>query len=170
MKTFKKVISLGKIDYNGTGRKINTVEIEVEIKEKNIRNNTVDLQPIDTYNVLSMSAHVWDSKKTDYISCGQILDELVEYFPKNEFLIRLVEIWKVWHSNDLNEGTTVQINFIETLKKSGWEYNYIDACNKLQMAGIYRIDGYKYGHSWLVNPLPVEIIEEIKYLVDMLSK
>lgn len=80
------------MDYNGTGRKINQVTVEIEIKE---RTNRIDqnLNPIERCNVFTMSGNVWNSKHTDIITGGQMCDELPKLFPHNKSLKRLVEIW-----------------------------------------------------------------------------
>jgi len=102
----KTTISLGKIDYNNTGRKINEVTIDIEIKicegecKKDISGNPV----IGTYSVLSICGDIWNNRKTDICCGGQIGDEIEEIFKTNNNVQRLVKIWKRWHLNDVRNG------------------------------------------------------------------
>jgi hypothetical protein len=87
MKTIvSKTISLGKVDYNGTGRKINECSVEFELKCDK-----------DNRMIFTASGSVWNLKHTDIICGGQVLDELIKYFPNNKKLKEIVDVWSVWH-------------------------------------------------------------------------
>jgi len=73
-------------------------------------------------------------------------------------------VWERWHLNDLRAGTPIQETFIRIAIEDGWKYEYKEACAKLKDAGIYEIDGYKYGHSWLTEEVPQDVIDFLKGL------
>lgn len=160
---FKREITLGKIDYNGTGRKVNEATIEIEIRNKE---NAIDWDTLEeVHNVpeVSMSARVWNSKKSDILSGGQMLEELVKYVPVSEKrtkVKRLVEIWKQYHLNDLQAGTVRQTEALEKAGISG----YNESVAHLKLIDLYDDNGYKYGHGWLYQPVPGNILTEIKEL------
>ena len=96
----QKTFDLGKIDYNDTGRKINRVEIDVKLSDGR----------------LSISGNVWNMHETDSISCGQNLDGLKPYFKYNKLFNKLWLLWKEYHLNDLQAGTTLQMAHINRVK------------------------------------------------------
>lgn len=147
----KTKIELPKIDYNNTGRKTNNVTIDVELKQ------TPDGK------VFSMSAGVWNSKRTDYICCGQMCDELPELYPNNKLVKRLVEIWAKYHLNDLNAGTERQEQALYNAGKD--KADYAEQCEYLKTIRLYYDGEYKYGSAWLFRPIPEQIIEEIEQII-----
>ena len=65
--------------------------------------------------------------------------------------------------NGLNSGTRTQEDLVKGAPKGeAGQYDYELACDYLKKLGFYEDCGYKYGHAWLVEIIPVEIIEEIK--------
>lgn len=168
MKTFKKKILLGKIDYHDRGRKINSVEIEVEIKNKPNAIDWETLKEIHDVPELTMSGGIWDGRHYDIVSGGQMLDEIVEYFPSNSKLKRLVEIWEEYHLNDLKAGTKKQTAALEGLKYERGDW-YDAAVKHLKSAKLYDDNGYQFGSAWLYQPLPEKIIDEVEKLCDELN-
>jgi len=149
----KGKISLGKIDYNGTGRKINECIVEFELKRDE-----------DNRMIFTASGSVWNNLKTDIICGGQMLEELLEFFPNNKTLKEIVEVWKVWHLNDTHAGTIEQEI---ALKEKGYSGDYAKDCEYLKSIGLYEVkleDGsmHKYGTGWLYREIPADIIEKIK--------
>lgn len=45
-------------------------------------------------------------------------------------------------------------------------YDYTKVCEALKAVNLYEDNGYKYGHSWLVEPIPEEVITEIISIFD----
>jgi hypothetical protein len=121
----RKVIILGKIDYNQTGRKINLVTLEIELKFENSNKKTIDLVKVnEPYEVFTMSGNVWNNRKTDIICDGQCCDDFIEFFPNNKPLKRLIEIWNEWHLNDLNAGTRKQKEALKNNKGDDLWHNF----------------------------------------------
>lgn len=85
-----RIFDFGKIDFNGTGRKINRVTVEMSYKENNGK------------WCFSASANIWNSKNTDIISGGQILNQLTEYFNDNSLFNEIYRLWKLYHLNDFH--------------------------------------------------------------------
>jgi hypothetical protein len=50
----------------------------------------------------SMCAEIWQPNHSDVIRCGQCVDDVVKYFPKNKKAQRMAEIWERYHLNDMN--------------------------------------------------------------------
>ena len=76
-------------------------------------------------------------------------------------IYRQLLIYGSWHLNNLKAGTVKQQAFIDE-----WEKN--NSYDIRQYVNIKEAElednGYKYGHSWLVNPLPEEIIKNYRYI------
>jgi hypothetical protein len=150
----KKTIDLGKIDYNGTGRKINKVEIRVELEEGR----------------LSICGDIWNGHHTDCISCGQNIDEIASLFPHKKTVQRIKAIWERWHLNDLKAGSPNQEEYLRRhpVQITYPESHYDKTCGILKEAGLnpdvaYLHNGkpYEYGSSWLTEELPQEVINEV---------
>jgi hypothetical protein len=161
----KKTISFGKIDYNRTGRKINLVDVDIELKEvTNV--TTIDLKLLDKAYVFSASAGVWNSKQTDYIACGQMLDELNMYIGNRIKFHKILKFWKKYHLNDMNAGTSLQMEALKKWRKENniTDYDYTKECEYLKSINLYEDRGYKYGHGWLLEEIPENDLNEIKKL------
>lgn len=85
---------------------------------------------------------------------------------------QLLKVWDRWHLNDTTAGTPEQEAFIRDVqaKHPEWRYEYTQACDLLSGAGLYVAEhpeqmvwgvgrGYRYGHSWLKETVPSEVIE-----------
>jgi hypothetical protein len=95
---------------------------------------------------LTISAGVWNTPKTDFVTCGQItdaLDHMVSYAPGwNAVKVkRLAEIWNHWHLNAMHAGC---------INQAGDNH---EPCPET---------GYKWGSEWLVEPLPADIADELR--------
>ena len=106
----KKVISFGKIDYNGSGYKNCKVTVSVELKDE------------AKGKVLSICGDIWNPRETYVYSSGQNLDTISEYIKTSKFK-KIYEIWKQYHLNDMHAGCIYQrkplpqrvINFVNEL-------------------------------------------------------
>ncbi len=67
-------------------------------------------------------------------------------------------IWDKYHLNDIKVGNKIQTDFTNALESQGWKYDYDEACEQLKKAGIYEINGEKYGHKWNFHEVPDEVI------------
>lgn len=72
-------------------------------------------------------------------SCGQIRDELAEWFPEAEPLF-------AWHLNDMRPDCVHQE---QAVKDGRAEYKLSEPCE---------VCGYRYGHAWTERVLPPEIV------------
>lgn len=105
--------------------------------------------------VFTASGFIWNERKTDYTSCGQMLEELALKFPANQKVQRITAIWRDWHLNDMKPGTEVQEALVKGLP-------YEKACEVLEEADLLYDNGYMYGSSWLFREIPKEILAEIE--------
>lgn len=161
----KTTIKLPKIGYNNSNRKINAVTIDLKLVEKECINFETGVK--ETMFVFSASAAIWNSKNTDIVAGGQMLDELPELYKGNSLVKQIVEIWKEYHLNDLQAGTKIQTSFVKQyFKDNNLKYDYKDACEYLTEIGMIEDCGFKYGHQWLCKPIPSDIVETIKNIIE----
>ena len=120
----------------------------------------IDLKPLATVTELFISA--------DYHgSGGQCQDTIGDYFaihPVERWrvkVLRLLEMWDRWHLNTMRAGTRAQREAL-----NGQPFiNYDAQCHYLQSnTAAYEDRGYKYGHAWLSEVIPDNILEEITIL------
>jgi len=163
----KKEISFGKIDYNGCGRKINEVTIEISLIEKECRSWLTN-EKINTM-VFSCSGNVWNTKHSDIVAGGQCLDSLLPYFKDNVLFGQIYQLWVKYHLNDLKSGNKEQCDLIEQWRKENGVSNiwaYERCCDYLKSIDKYEIGYFKYGHGWWCEEIPTEIVNEIKEIIN----
>ena len=142
-------ITFKKIDFNGTGRRINEPEIRIELKEK---------EPGKP--VLSISGGVWNAHKTDFITCGQCLDTMLPYLKHDKLFLKIYRLWSLHHLNDMNAGTPKQMAALE-----GKGLSYEEACRFLESKKLLVDGGYEYGTAWLYREIPAADLAEIKEIL-----
>lgn len=79
----ERITKLNKIDYYGTGRKINAVELELNIRDWNGADQ------------FAACASVWNLPHTDCVICGQCLEDLAR-FPAVRFNSLYKEVRRLW--------------------------------------------------------------------------
>lgn len=125
----KKIISFGKIDYNHSGRKNCTVEIEIELRQKG-GESTFMIDPttkkhIPTgrttpiYHELSICGDIWNPRHTDIYCGGQCLDTIAKYI-NDPLFEELYKYWKLYHLNGMHPECEHQEaqGWTETAKKT----------------------------------------------------
>ncbi len=106
-------------------------------------------------------------------SAGQCLEDwpgmVISFAPGWDTikLIELVKIWRRWHLNKMHAGTPNQESY---LRRHKVEYTYPEthydkAREMLKAAGLNpdMLNGvpYAYGHQWLHEDLPAEVVETV---------
>lgn len=93
----RKTLNFGKIDFNGTGRKINAVTIEIKLED----------------GIFGAHGEIWNAHNTDIISGGQILDIIAIYIHTSLFL-QIYRLWKLYRfkvceipENDIKQITEI---------------------------------------------------------------
>lgn len=147
----RKVFDLGKIDWNGTGRRVNQVTIEIELRED-----------MKGRPVFSACGNVYNGRGTDIITGGQILDEILDKMPNNALVQLIVGLWNRNHLNDMHTGTEAQEAALEKLEHR----SFADDCEYLKQLGLYEDNGYKFGSSWLYREISKKDLVEIKKLLE----
>ena len=145
----RRTFNFGKIDYYRRGRKINLVEVKVELSDK---------------GVFTASATVWNSKKTDCVCAGQCLDEIAKHIKSDKFK-KIHRLWKQYHLNDMHAGTEKQETALIEAGLTSFASDYRKCCNYLESIDLLVDDGYKFGTGWLKRDIPVEDIAEIERLL-----
>ena len=162
-KTFRKVFTFDKVDYNHIGRRINAASIEVEYRLKVKYHNG---EP-SLYWEYSACCAIWNHIHTDHISGGQNLESMAKFaaIRNDKNFSEAFSLWKAYHLNGMTAGSPAQESAIKEYKaenaKQGKRYDYTEACEFLKARGLlddegYIYDGkpYRYGSAWLVTEIP----------------
>ena len=83
---FEKTFDFGKIDYNGTGRRINKVTIDARLCDCDC----------DGKLMFSAMGGIWNSKSTDIVRGGQCFNAIAEFI-KDPLFKKLYGWWKKYH-------------------------------------------------------------------------
>lgn len=157
----KKKFEFGKVDAENSGRKLNLVTLEVNLKDK------------DGLPVFSVCGNVWDSKKTDILMGGQCIGSIYSEYKDQISNLPLYEtimgLWERNHLNDMNAGTPEQTEAIRLWKEAGNKYDYKMACEYLKSIDMYTVthEGkpYSYGHAWLYRSISETDLKTIRQLL-----
>lgn len=161
----KKTLALGKVAYSST-RRINAVELELELRTLAGPKVTVDLEPIESYTELSICGSIWNGSRTDIVAGGQAIDIIERLIPTKR-VRRIAAIWRRWHLNGMKVGTRAQNEAIDEYRATlpeTYSFGYDKQCAYLESLGLLDDREYRYGTAWLVDPLPAEIAEEVAAL------
>lgn len=147
----KRIIRCGKIDFNGTGRKVNAVELELKLDDTSKGPR------------FSASGVIWNSRHTECEAAGQCLDTIFE-FPEMKPYAEIHELWKRHHLNDMASGTERQEKILDDYAKAhpDWRFDYNEACEILKKKRALTDNGYKYGSKWLYRAIPEEDLAKIR--------
>lgn len=150
----KKVFNFGKIDYNHSGCRNCTVEVEVELRDKN-----------GEYE-FSACGDIWNPRHTDVYCGGQCLDTIRKYV-NDPLFIEIYDLWKKWHLNTMHAGTEKQEAALDAWHESQQAddkitfFNYKKDCDYLESIGLLfdeiNSKPYKYGCGWLTRKIPDDI-------------
>lgn len=149
----QRIIEFGKIDYNGIGRRINLVTLEINLKGEE--------KPVFT-----VCANVWNSKKTDILMGGQCLDELLPYFKNNKLFKEIYRLWDLYHLNNLHAGTKKQEEFLKKYCIKDWANKYEETCDFLNKNNMLYDNGVKFGTTWHYWDIPKKDLEKIKKIIE----
>lgn len=102
-------------------------------------------------------------------SCGQIDSGSWDNYTAvgSIDLTTIKRLWNRWHLNDMRAGDAVQE---EWLRENGHGKDYTDTCEKLKGAGLLVHEGYQYGHAWLREEVPAEVVAYLFALADDTEK
>lgn len=179
----KKTFNFGKIDLMHRGRKDCAVDVTVELRECGgepviDRNGDPTGEHCNTYIEFAASGRIWNHLHTDIYSGGQNLDEIAKYI-KAPVFHEVYDFWKKYHLNGMNAGTPEQEAAVAEWEAAGNRYDYDAACEMLKQRGLYEVplrndligtrkaDGqpYRYGHGWVIAPIPADDLAKIKALL-----
>ena len=153
---------LPKVDATGNGIKDNASVIEWSLYDFN-----------DGRVRFTMSATIWNRLGTDCIQAGQCLDEIRRLYRFNPLVKEMVEVWKLWHLNDMNAGTPRQEAYLKGYRQAfldthnhemdSWSYDTrLDILEKAGLSPDPHHENYVYGTAWLHTVLPQDVIDKVK--------
>jgi hypothetical protein len=165
---YSKTIGFGKVDYAGNGRHSYPADVDVELRQREGTEGNGRTE-------LSICGNIWNTRKTDCVSCGQNIDTLLELVPGKK-MRRIHEVWSEWHLNGMKAGTPAQTAIVKAARLTFAPYpasDYDQCLAVLEAAGLLydpaedrdngpdKPRGYKYGSEWLFRELPETIIAEV---------
>jgi hypothetical protein len=97
----KRVISYGKHDATGNGRKQNEVTLNVCVDANHYQSRERGRYTDGEH--FSVFGDVWNTKHTDIIQGGQCVDYIVEHFAKDNTAHNIRALWEVFHLYDMKD-------------------------------------------------------------------
>lgn len=161
-----RVISFGKIDYYGGGRRVNEVELELTLRESEDERRDVEF---------TASGGVWNARKTDYLYCGQMIDDpdvVKQVKTKRELYLEIMDLWgkKKYHLNCGRCCTPAQV--VELEKRFGdcwWHKPYKEQKEYLESIGMledeYEGEKYVFGKKFVPWRIPAADLDRIREII-----
>ena len=125
---------------------------------------------------LSISGVVGPRKNGDCTGgCGQIVGQPIEKYNTDEGWNRskveqFYTVWRTYHLNNLHAGTPKQERALAQRAVARHQqdhvYNYRDACDYLKDIFLYVDEGHTYGHGWLTEDIPEDVLLYLSDLPD----
>jgi len=121
---------------------------------------------------LSITGEGTQPGKSDIEFGGQIVDSVRDVVMAKPTvdpsrLLRIAELWERWHLNDLKAGCIHQQEDEASIKAAAAD----DPARRAKLTSALLdlvepcpVTDYEYGHAWLIEELPSEVIDEIKHL------
>lgn len=120
---------------------------------------TIDLEPAPKeFYTFSVDGSIGQDQ---FGQCQDSISPLLvkhRVFLENDDIAQIMQFWHRWHLNDMNAGTRDQQRF-------ACHKDYDANCQELRKLGMYEDRGYKYGHAWLVELIPDDVVKEMKELL-----
>lgn len=167
---------LGLKDCEGQGQAVNRVYVRWALRPLPDRE-------IGAFE-FTASGEIWERGMRDCISCGQNCETIRTLYPDDKWVQRFCDVWDKWHLNAMRPGCAHQM-------ADGWDKRPIDPQRPLRdygkfhpkqksptwnmLAWVYKAEvpgglltepcpicGERYGAKWYYEPLPQDILEEIK--------
>ena len=183
----KTTFKFGKIAAMNS-RKENAAEVTIELRQRG-GESTFTINPktkereytgekTPSYVELSICGTVWNKSHTDCVMGGQCLDSMEKYLRHNPTFMKLYGYWKRYHLNGMHAGTPEQEAAINEWETAGNRYEYTAACEELKRRGLYTVnytgltvgkrydnEPYTYGHGWVINELPGNVLLDIEHMI-----
>ena len=178
--TFKASFELGKIDYNGTGKRY-PVTVSIELREEG--GNAVSVFDQSTGSYKETGEHTPRYIEFSAVGSigrrcfGQCLDEIADYV-KTDLFKKIYKFWKAYHLNGMNAGTPEQTAAVNALRKLTGETDYNKQKEFLQSLDLltvnytgkstgrnYNGEPYTYGTGWIIREIPAGDLEEIAEII-----
>lgn len=118
---------------------------------------TVDIEY--KYGELSITGSFGRRAKERPYSFGQIVGYLPDSFPSPSVCL-LCRYWNLYHLNDVKAGLPIQIDCLAAGFSEIPDYN--TCCEYLKKAGLYEVDGHKYGYAWKRIEAPDYVLQWLK--------
>jgi hypothetical protein len=100
----KRTVKLPAIDGTELGYKSGRFPVEVEIELTGAVRDQTTGNVDHSQTRVAITAAVWKPNRSDIIQGGQMYESLLEQYPGNSSVARLVELWRRWHLNDMRAG------------------------------------------------------------------
>ena len=187
----KTTINFGKIAYMNSSKNC-PVDVTIELRKQGgediftIDNKTKEHiytgEKTPVYYELSICGNIWNHLRTDIYRGGQCLDTIAEYIKTKEFN-EIYTLWKKYHLNGMRAGTPLQESAIKGWLASGKKYDYTEVCEMLKSIDLYEVEYtgltvgkkydhelYKYGHGWVIEELPQNVIDRVTEIIEENNK
>jgi len=143
-----------------------TIEIRAERLQRRETYETIEHETVSEPLGFALTSAVWDPSRTDWIAGGATVEPLREVVERgtvsprltSDGLARLADIGERWHLNDVKAGCAHQ-----TVVYEDGEYGRRPS---LTLTEPCPMTGYRYGSSWLIEPLPDGLLDEVSDILE----
>lgn len=140
----------------------NAVYVTINLTERAGTFKTINHETVETITRVSVSGGIRDGRRQDYSACGQIVEDVAAVWDlapgwTADDLASLVSVWRRWHLNDMRAGCS-------HVPAPVWEHGPYGRQPDLKNTPACHETGYRYGHAWLVEEVPADVVAELARL------
>ena len=162
-------IPVGRVDATRYGYRNRTqpllVTVDIRIERIAGPNETIEHTQVTDFLDFALTTAVWQPGGHDCILAGATVEPLAEIMEDGRYvdgitearMLRLSELGERWHLNGMQAGCA-HVTPVIAPDEYGREVPSLD------LTPACPITGYRYGHAWLVEPLPEGFLDEIRSL------
>lgn len=102
-----------------------------------------------------------DRRRAEGVAYGQIVDTLRRVGTSRA--LRVADLWDRWHLNGLRAGCVHQAEAARAIYATMPDYAQ-DRARWDALSALPCPEGYKYGSAWLFEPVPADVLAELRTL------
>lgn len=156
-------------DYGYKRRLSVSVEMRIEREERSEFYQTTTHETVTRPLSFALTSAVWTPNKSDWVSGGATVEPIREVAAQGhlntaftpEQLTELADLGERWHLNTMRAGCAHQERAVDpdgnALTATGYALDNTPPCP---------LTGYRYGSSWLVEPLPEDFLARLDAILD----
>ncbi len=161
--------TIRRVERLGTTSDRSYVVVTLELRTSEGNHQTVTHETITDPLTVSLTGEECINRfgRRDYLGGGQIVDTLADITTPApgwslEEIRELRTLWDRWHLNTMRAACAHMVPDDLAREDNGYGGTRISTSDP---RNVCPVSGYKYGHAWLTEPVPADVVARLEYLM-----